>query len=87
MPEWFDVNAAIPGVGGASVHVLDARREEEVRRALLVAGFGLRTLEGGSVLSDRSFFREVGRALSRSRPLRPQLGRTAGRPRRPGSNR
>lgn len=64
MSEWFDVNEAIPGLGGASVHVLDARREEEVRAALLAAGFGLRTLEGGSVLSGRSFFREVGRALA-----------------------
>ena len=64
MPEWFDVNAALPGLGGASVHVLGATREEEVRRVLVAAGFGLRTLEGGLVLSDTSFFREIGRALA-----------------------
>ena len=70
MPEWFDVNAAVSGLGGASVHVLAAPREEEVRRVLEAAGFGLRTLEGGSVLSGRSFFREVGRALG----LPPDFG-------------
>ena len=64
MPDWFDVNAAIPGLGGASVHVVQAKREEEVRRVLASAGFGLRTLEGGSVLSPKSFFREAGRALA-----------------------
>ena len=70
MPEWFDVNAAISGLGGASVHVLAARREEEVRRVLAAAGFGLCTLEGAQVLSARSFFREVGRALG----LPPHFG-------------
>ena len=64
MPEWFDVNAAIPGLGGSSVHVLGAKGEEEVRRVLAAAGFGLRILEGGLVLSSRSFFREAGRALA-----------------------
>lgn len=47
-----------------AVHVLASERENDVRRVLLAAGFGLRTLEGGSVSSDRSFFREVGRALA-----------------------
>ena len=64
MPEWFDVSAALPGLGGACVHVVAAKREGEVRRVLRAGGFGLRTLDGGSVLSDRSFFREVGRALA-----------------------
>jgi RNAse (barnase) inhibitor barstar len=64
VPEWFDVNAAIDGLGGASVHVLGAKREDEVRRVLTSARFGLRTLEGGLVLSGPSFFREVARALA-----------------------
>ena len=63
MPDWFDVKAGFSGVGGGSLHVVAAKREEEVREVLGVAGFGLRTLEGGLILSDKSFFREVGRAL------------------------
>jgi RNAse (barnase) inhibitor barstar len=60
---WFDVNAAVPGLRGAAVHVLASRREAEVRRVLGDAGFAVRTVEGGSVLSDRSFFHETARAL------------------------
>ena len=63
MSEWFDVRAAVSGLGGASVHVLAAHREEEVRRVLTAASFGLRTLDGGAVSSGHSFFREVARAL------------------------
>ena len=61
--DWFDVSAAIPGLRGVAVHVLAAKREDDLRRALEAAGFSLRTLEGGSVSSDRSFFREIGRAF------------------------
>ena len=64
MREWFDVIAAVPDLGGTSVHVLGATREEEIRRVLGAAGFGLRTLDGRSVVSGRTFFREVGRALA-----------------------
>lgn len=64
MSEWVDVSAAIAGLGGASVHVVAAPREEEVRGALAALGFGLRTLDGGAVVSGQSFFREVARALA-----------------------
>jgi RNAse (barnase) inhibitor barstar len=71
MTDWVDPRHLIPGLRGTAVHVLPARREAEVKKALSKSGFAVHVLEGRSVTDEASFFRQVTRAFR----LPPHFGR------------
>jgi RNAse (barnase) inhibitor barstar len=58
-----DLKESLPWLRGLRVHAVDARREEEVRAALVAAGFDLRILGGSRIQSDVAFFHEAAHAL------------------------
>jgi RNAse (barnase) inhibitor barstar len=61
--DWFDAAEALPRLRGTGAHVLPADRVDEVRAALLAAGFRVREIDGGKVKDDASFFAESARAF------------------------
>jgi RNAse (barnase) inhibitor barstar len=71
MTEWVDPREAIPGLRGTAVHVLPARREAVVKKALAKVGFAVHVLEGRSVSDEASFFRQITRAFQ----LPPHFGK------------
>jgi RNAse (barnase) inhibitor barstar len=63
MTRFVDLSREIRGLRGASIHVLPAGAEAEVRERLQGHGFEIRTLEGSRALGESGFFEEAARAL------------------------